>query len=518
MATLNASKKTVKAQKVALEQTTNYEGEVAYKLSDHQRLIERVLGAFWNEKLFYESGKKISKEIVKDIHAVAKTDPKFILQLANFARNELYLRTTPQVLLVEASTIEECKQYIREYTPKIVKRADELADVVAYYVATRGSKKGFPNALKAGLAKAFGNFDEYQLNKYDSNKATVSIGDVVRLVHPFGDLPAEKAKALYNYLTKDEINAEQLPKIAAQKALLARDKFDDVALGLIKESGATWENVISKFGSSKETWEAVYPNMGYMALLRNLRNFQEKGVDLAPILDIIKDEKRVKGSKQLPFRFYSAYREVSDQKVQRAIAQAFEHSISNVTLTGSTIIVPDLSGSMGSPLSAKSKVSYADVAAVMSAMAIKKSDESKVVAFASTAQVFNLNPDDTMMTNMEQIAKAGWSLGGGTNPSAAFAEIFKNKLKADRIIILSDMQCYSTRYGGDHLTDEWKRYRKELNPNAWLYSIDLSAYGTSQFSSQEHNVITLNGWSDKILDLINLEENKNIMINKVRNY
>jgi 60 kDa SS-A/Ro ribonucleoprotein len=194
-------------------------------------------------------------------------------------------------LLVEAATINESKQFIREYAPKIIQRADELADVVAYYVSTRGSKKGFPNSLKDGVAKAFSNFDEYQLNKYDSDKAAVSIGDVVKLVHPFGELPAAKAKALYNYLTKDEVDAENLPKIAALKALLGRDKLDEEALGLVKESGATWETVTSKFGSTKEVWDAVTPNMGYMALLRNLRNLIEKGANLDNVLEKIQNEK-----------------------------------------------------------------------------------------------------------------------------------------------------------------------------------------------------------------------------------
>lgn len=205
MAKLNATKTKVAAIELIQETTTNYEDAPAFTLKAKDRLIERVLGSFWNEDLFYTKGTDQSKAIVKDINEVAASDPKFVLQLAAYARNFLYLRTAPQVLLTEAANIDACKPFIREYTPKIVRRADELAEVVAYQLNRNNGKTNFPNSLKDGLAKAFSNFDEYQLNKYDSNKSSVAIGDVVKLVHPKFEGTEEYRKALYNYLTKDEV-------------------------------------------------------------------------------------------------------------------------------------------------------------------------------------------------------------------------------------------------------------------------------------------------------------------------
>ncbi len=501
MARLAQSKTTVAQALVAQELTVNKEGAEAYKLTERQRLIEAVLGSFWNEDLFYQKGQYTTKQIISDIAAVGKVEPKFILQLAAYARNYLYMRTAPQVLLVEAAHIEGCKPYIREYTPKIVKRADELSEVVSYQLQKHGKAK-FPNSLKKGLADAFKNFDEYQLNKYDSDKRDVSLGDVAKLVHP------QLGKAMYNYLTKDEVDADALPKLGALKALLAKDKLDEEALELVGKSNVTWETLISKFGSSKETWSLVAPNMGYMALLRNLRNFEEKGVDLDPILERIKNPEAVRKSKQLPFRFYSADKEVSGQKTHRAIAQAFEASISNVQLSGKTAVFIDLSGSMTSALSAKSKVSYKEVASVLGAIAVKKSDESCVVGFAETAKLINVNPDDTMITNIFKIV--GTNIGYSTNAWLAFQEIGNRDF--DRIILISDMQCY-----GGSVSDQWKQYQKN-HPNAYLYSMDVSAYGTKQTPSKAKNVVLLNGWSDKIIDYMNLVEKRDIMEAEIRKW
>jgi 60 kDa SS-A/Ro ribonucleoprotein len=521
MAKLNATKAKVTAVAVAEETTVNYEGATAYNLKAKDRLIEQVLGSFWNEKLFYTEGSTITTQIISDIKEIADVDPKFILQLAAYARNELYLRTAPQVLLVEAANIEKCKPFVRAYTPKIVKRADELSEAVAYQLSTHG-KKAFPNSLKKGLADAFGNFDEYQLNKYDSSKSSVSLGDVAKLVHP------PLGKPMYNYLTKDEVDAEALPKIGALRVLLAKDKIDDEAIELIRKSNVTWETLISKFGSNKETWSLAAPNMGYMALLRNLRNFEEKGVDLKPIVAKITDEEAVKRSKQLPFRFYSAYKQLeSKQAVARAIAKAFEYSISNVTLDGDTAIMVDLSGSMESMLSDKSSVSYKEVAAVLGAIATKKSNQSVVIGFGDSAQEVFLNPDDTMMTNIQKIIKL--QVGYSTNAWKAFDVLGTRKV--DRIFLFSDMQCYDSGtkgytpgYGWGYdqsvpkaVSKKWKEYLK-INKDAYLYSFDLSAYGTKQTSSNQKNVVLLNGWSDKVIDYANIVEKRNVMESMIKKW
>lgn len=503
MANLNTAKTLTKATKIAAEQTTNKEGAIAFKLTAKDRLIEQVLGAFWSEDLFYQKGNEKASSIVKDIAEVAKSDPKFVLQLAAYARNVIYLRTAPQVLLVQAANIEACKPFVREYTPKIVKRADELAEAVAYQLATFGKAK-FPNSLKKGLADAFANFDEYQLNKYDSAKGSVSLGDVAKLVHP------KLGKGQYEYLTKDIVDADALPKTAALKTLLAKDTIDEEALGLITRSNVTWETLISKFGSSKETWELVAPNMGYMALLRNLRNFIDKDVDLTPILAKITDPEQVKRSKQLPFRFYSAYTNVhNNQKAQRAVAQAFEHSITNVVLDGSTAVMFDISGSMtGSTISAKSDVTFDQISAILGAIAVKKAEESIAIKFGTTAKIQHVNPDDTMMTNIKKL-RDNDGVGYGTAPTEAFKKL--GTTKVDRVILLSDMQCYGDGGYNLGLASVWENYRKTVNPNARLYSIDLSAYGTSKFPSTDGSVTKLNGWSDKILDYINLLEKRDVM-------
>jgi 60 kDa SS-A/Ro ribonucleoprotein len=516
MVAINKSRTAATQATITAEATINEEGAPAFVLTAKNRLIERVLGAFWSENLFYKKGEPIAAALVADLREVAATDPKFVLQLAAFARQDMNLRTTPQVLLAEASRIDGCKPLIREYAPKIVVRPDEVTDVLAYLLSTSPDGKKLPNQLKWGLADAIAKFDEYQLFKYDSSKAALSLGGALRLVHRHAGFPV--SQAMSNYLEKDLVDAQALPKIAAIKALMAKDGLDQEARDLIATSHAPWEVVISKFGSGQAAWEVAETQMPYMAKLRNLRNFIKAGIALEPILAELKDPERVRKSRQLPFRFYAAYCEVEDQLVRRAIAAAFEASVSNVQIAGKTAIAVDLSGSMDSKLSAKSKVSYKDVGCVLGAMALRKSAESLIIGFGDKAIPAVLNPDDTMMTNMEKIKDlpTGWSTNAWLIFDAIGDKVF------DRIILLSDMQCYDSQSGGyyggrgqETVRERFAQYRVKVNPKAVLYSVDLSAYGTAQFSSVDGGVVKLNGWSDRILDLIAANEGKEAMLGAI---
>ena len=163
-------------------------------------------------------------------------------------------------------------------------------------------------------------------------------------------------------------------------------------------------------------------------------------------------------------------------------------------------------------VSAKSDVSSDQISAILGAIAVKKSEESIAIKFGSTAKTQHVNPDDTMMTNVEKLRKND-GVGHGTEPVAAFRALGTHKV--DRILLLSDMQCMDSGYGDATTKSSWESYRKNVNPNAHLYSFDLSSYGTAQFPSTDGSVTKLNGWSDKVLDYINLLEKRDVMAGEI---
>ena len=89
----------------------------------------------------------------------------------------------------------------------------------------------------------------------------------------------------------------------------------------------SWEAIISEKGSTKKAWTEALEKMGHMALLRNLRNLLEKGID--PSEFVGKLIEGAKDGKQLPFRYYSAYRALQEA--------GMKHPVVAIMLTASGI-------------------------------------------------------------------------------------------------------------------------------------------------------------------------------------
>ena len=95
-----------------------------------------------------------------------------------------------------------------------------------------------------------------------------------------------------------------------------------------------------------------------MATFRNLRNILEAGVSkeaLNKVCEYLSNEKAVTNSKQLPFRFLAAYRELKELKNGRAgkVLDALEEAVvqSAANIAGydeetKVVIAADVSGSM----------------------------------------------------------------------------------------------------------------------------------------------------------------------------
>jgi hypothetical protein len=522
MAKLNPKANIRRAVQSEPTRTTNYEGGVAFTMNDKLRLYTRVASCLVGEPKFYkevdeETGRITADNqddlLLKDLATVARLEPEFILKLAAYARNNLYLRTIPTVMLVEASLIPETKPFVRRYAPFIIKRADELTEAMAYLQAKIGNigskspKGSMPAALKKGLADSFHNFDAYQFGKYNRDGA-VKLKDVLKVVHP-------------------------KPLNDAESALFLSIKDETLA------SPETWETVISGKGSTKENWESIIPKMPYMATLRNLRNFLEKGVDadsLRIVLARLSDPEQVKRSKQFPFRYFSAYREIENvgspytTKTLDTLETALDISVANLPrFAGTTFITADNSGSMSAPLSAKGSVRREDVANLLMAISNALCEFPICSIFGDDFKVKNMSQRNGAIANMRTIRND--EVGSSTNAYKAFDYLINNRIKVDRIILFSDMQCYdsshraytlmsSYNYGYEsNIAASFRKYKTTVNPKVYLYSIDLAGYGTSQTPENEPNVMTIAGWTEKILNFIPIfESDKATAVQAIDNY
>ena len=456
--------------------TINSCGFVAYSMKDKEKLITQVLTSFFDESKFYGDN---SSEIEETIDRVVQNDPAFISKLAVFARREFNMRSIAHVLTAHLAHEVSGKPFVRSTVRGVSVRGDDVTEIMSCYISKYG--KPVPNSLKKGIADVLKGFDEYTLAKYKGDSKAMKMRDLINICHPKPETPAQA------------------------------DLWKRCLEGKLK-TPLTWETELSANGNNTETWEKLIDSgkVGYMALLRNLRNILEANPkNIEKVFDILSDPVAVRKSRQLPFRFLSAYTQVEryGNRALDILEDAFDASIDNLPkLPGKTVIAIDVSGSMtcGS-ISKNSRIRPCDIAVLLGLIANRICEDAIVMTFDTRIgylQVPHRNGILHAVANYDPC-------GGGTMMSLPFQEMIDKKIDADRVIILSDNECncdYGWGWRGSDRTVQAyaDRYRRETGNDIWVHAIDLEGYGTQQFKGGKTNAIA--GWSEKIFDFILLAE------------
>lgn len=464
--------------------TVNKSGHIAYKMKDKEKLVTQVLTSFFNESKFYGDN---SAEMQDTIKSVIKTDPQFVANLAVFARREFNMRSVSHILTAYLAHEIEGKPYTREVVKAVTLRGDDATEIMACYLSMFG--KPIPNSLRKGIADVMQGFDEYTLAKYKGNGKAVKMRDLLCLCRP-------------------------TPKTEAQSDMWKRLLNNEL------EAPVTWETQLSANGNNAETWEKLINSrkVGYMALLRNLRNILNANPsNIEKVLSTIENPEAVRKSKQLPFRFLSAYKELESgragSRVFDALENAVEASIENMPkISGTTVIAVDTSGSMGSTISANSKVRCYEIAMLLGLMANKICENSIFYTFDNEIEKYAVSHRSGIL---ETTLKS--CCGGGTNMELPFIKMMSDNIKADRIIILSDNECNGGGWWSKPVQSLADLYRKKTGNDIWVHAIDLQGYGTQQFCGSKTNLIA--GWSEKVLDFIKLaEQGEGSLVKTIESY
>lgn len=453
--------------------TTNKCGHVAYSMGDKEKLVTQVLTSFVNEGKFYGDNTAEMQETIKRV--IAK-EPQFVSKLAVFARREFNMRSVAHVLTAYLAHEVEGKPFARETVKGVSLRGDDITEIISFYLATFG--KPVPNSLKKGINDVLRDLDEYSLAKYKGDGKSVKMRDLICLCHP-------------------------TPKDNAQAELWKRCLEETLA------TPKTWETELSANGNNAETWGKLIESgkVGYMALLRNLNNIiKANPSNIETVYQTIENPERVRKSKQLPFRFLSAYKAVSDtgsSRVFDALESAVDVSAENLPkLRGTTVIAVDTSGSMSSKVSAKSDITCAEIGMMLGLIANRICDNSIFYTFDTELSKYAISRRNGIIYASIH-AKAP---GSNTNMGLPFLAMIQENIKADRIVVISDNMCNSgwSMYGRNTVQSLANEYRRITGNDIWVHAIDLQGYGTQQFHGPKTNIIA--GWSEKVLQFIPIAE------------
>lgn len=461
------------------------------------------------EHTFYESAATRDVRFNYLVKTVAVDDPAWLAAFLPWLRNEGFMRDAPMVAAMRAAHAMLAAEIpgSRKVIDSVLQRADEPGKALAYWTQTFGRK--LPMPVKRGVGDAaLRLYREYPLMKYDTPSHAFRFADVLALTHA-GDRKGSAQRirggwqhALFEFAIdrrygRAEVD-DRLPLVAAHARLRAEAGDDPSALldpARLRAAGMTWEDALSLAGDrvpKAALWESLVPVMGLGAIVRNLRNLDEAEVGRETrqhVIDRLSDPEQVRRSKLFPITFLAAARAVASLHYAQALDEAMTASVANVpTMTGRTLIVVDMSGSMfGVPLSAKSTLDRADAAKVFAAALAVGNPGSTLVAYSNSSAEVPVRKASSLSRVIESIP----NYRGGTYTAQAISRHYAGH---DRVVLITDEQHHGSAPSG------------VVPARVPLYTFNLAGYRYGSGPSGSGTRHTFGGLTDATFKLIPLLE------------
>jgi len=441
---------------------TNSVGTVVPKISAEKQLRRLTMAHMLWEDQFYVDGKQnavLLAEVLKQV------DPKVAQDIALEAREKFKLRHVPLLIMREMARIGKMQA---SSLAAVIQRPDEIGEFISLY--WKEKKTPLANQVKKGLAESFHKFSEYQFAKWDSNSAAIKLRDAMFLCHP---KPQNEAETIL---------------------------FKKIAAGELKTPD-TWEVNLSGGGDKRETFTRLMNErkLGALAFLRNLRNMIQAGVNESLIREYAKS---LNTERVLPFRFLTAAAHAPHLK-DMLEEMMFRCLDNHPKLPGRTVLVVDVSGSMGQRVSSKSEMTALEAAAALAALARQVCEEVVIYATAGDdgrrvhatkeikgAKGFALIEGITKRSMVRELG------GGGIFFVQAmdYIAVQERGKRVDRVVVFTDEQ--DTSLSGRNFNPATA---KRLAPEGRNYIVNV---GTNQNGINSKEWLTITGMSEAIIDFI----------------
>jgi hypothetical protein len=449
---------------------------------------------FVAQKTFYEDAKRRDSRFQQLVRQVAELDSRWTLEFLTWLRVGANMRTAALVAGIEAARIVSASR--AKYMPAVVQaagmptarqmldvvlqRADEPGEAIGYWLANYGRK--LPIWFKRGIGDAVMRlYTPYTYAKWDSDRRDIRFADVIewsQISRARGD-----NSGLFKYILDQRHgrrDLNQLPEGKARELLVSRWKFGQIPaerrremLGslelsfLMRQAGLTWEAFAGWLQGpmDAQAWETAIPQMGYGALLKNLRNFDEVGISpearKAVALALCAPD-AVARSRVLPMQFLNAYNNVRSDFWRSVLDEAATMSLGQIPrFPGRTLILVDTSYSMNERFTHNANQRSADgvehlmrwdVAALFGLALAQASQDATVVSFSdghsnfhhgrtlhapTGSLVFQTRTGENLLAAVNRFRKTHF-LGGGTQTKRAVDLHYQGH---DRIVVLTDEQA-----------------------------------------------------------------------------
>src|SRR4051794_30323082 len=512
----------------ATDRALTHEGGPAYTRDVKSELFLLAVTNMVGEDTFYEAADVRDQRFRDLVHAATKEDADWVARFVPWLRNVANMRSASVVAAVEY--VRAGGPFGRRVLDSALMRADEPAEALAYFTSRYG--RALPQPLKRGVADAATRlYGERSALKYDGLSRAWRMADVVELTH--AKPRDETQSALFRWLLDrrhDRADAAMPAPVlrmlrahaelqalapAQRRALVVAAAVDADIAARLTAAGMTWESLAGWLGGpmDRAAWEAVIPSMGYMALLRNLRNFDDAGVgdDLAArVAAKLSDPDEVARSRQFPYRFVSAFEAAPSLRWAWALEKALSAAVDRLPVfPGRTLVLVDTSASMSSrAFSRRSTIAPVKAAAIFGVALAKRGNDVDLHGFADGVFRHRVRRSASLLTEVGSFVSRVGEVGHGTRIAESLRATYR---RHDRVVVISDMQTFadSRMPRGFGMPARYTQVAVDVVPRSVpVYGFNLGGYRATLLGAGRGNRHEFGGLNDATFTMLALLESR----------
>jgi 60 kDa SS-A/Ro ribonucleoprotein len=435
---------------------------------------------------------------------IRQSDPVSLARIAIRLKEELNLRDFAYLLTAEMAALNDDEK-TAQLAARVIAEPEAIPAWLYHFARTGYGKRQPGRYIRKHLSALLNRLDEYHFTRYSTTVREGLKNALIRLQ----PRPAGRAqRQLFARITRDQVPVRT--SWEEEWHVLHRLQYDSQEQRQVTLRDK-WKEGISSF------------RIGYPALLRNLQTMLCAGVSgkvLKLAAEYIGNAAAAGPDGQSPLRLLKAWRglQCRDQGGVGLLMEALERAAAHNSWTRSgfgrgavSVIAMDVSNSMKRAVRGDDGVQRFDIGPLLAYS--WKSRGEKVIAgiIGNTWRMLGLPrtpelPQRPILASADQFRRHEGEAGFAINAWLVIRDLVRKKQVVDKVLIFTDCQLWNNRTfdqdGGADTAHWWRKYRREIAPQASLYLFDLAGYGVSPLRMPEEGVYLLAGWNERFFDIL----------------
>lgn len=525
---------TPQSEKARPDQVMNAAGGAVFAVTPLIRL-RRFLTLGTDGGSYYVGEHELTKDNAQVVMDYATSDPATLVaeivavsQAGRAPKNDQALFA----LAIAASLADEDgKKAALAALPLVARTGTHLFQFAGYVEQFRGWGRGLRRAVGTWYTGMPVPQLAYQAAKYQ-NRNGWGHRDLLRLAHPATDVPSRKA--LFDWICGREADLTDLPLI--QGFIKAHEPGANVPQ-LVADYGLSWEMLPSESLNQADVWAALLSRgLPQTALMRQLPRLTNLGLltpfgdHLAGVTAQLADTAKLVKGRVHPINVLIAMRTYSGghslrgsttwspvSQVTDALDAAFYAAFGAVAPTGQRhLLALDVSGSMGSMISGL-PLSCREASAALALVTASVEPKHQIVGFTAGANTMvrsgfgyrrasyientaltplNISPRMRLTDAVQTVSRLPF---GGTDCALPIMEALKSKTVVDVFSVYTDNETWA---GNIHPHQALRQYREQVNPNAKLVVVGMTASPFSIADPSDAGMLDIAGFDSATPNLI----------------